>query len=1441
VKDCLGNLLGGVLVTFTAPSSGASGTFAGATNTVTATTNSSGVATAAAFTANSVVGAYTVNATVSGTSASAAFSLTNLAGPAATLTVTAYPSPVTAGTANNLTVTALDASHNTATGYRGTVHFTSIDAQAVPPANYTFSAADNGVHTFSATLKTAGTQSLMGTDTVTSTITGSQTGITVTAATAATLTVTGYPNPVTAGTANNFTVTALDAFNNTATGYRGTVHFTSSDAQAVLPANYTFTAADNGVHTFSATLKTAGTQSLTATDTVASTITGSQTSIVVNAPTANLSSASLAFGNQRINTTGTPAMNVSVTNSGGAPLSIAGIALTGTDLTHYILTAAANGAVRACVLAADTLAPGGSCNVALQFKPTSTGTHNNAFVTFTDNANANGTPGTHQNVALTGSGTSPVAVVASSLPFGNQTINQTATLPLTVTNNGTDNLNLASTNAVVISGTDASFFGIGAGTTCTADSAINPGNSCTINLTFAPTTLRSYGPATLTITDDSGAVVGSTQPVSLTGAGVTSTVNFAPSIVQFGNHRVNTTCTAPMTSVLTNSGSTTLSITNAALDTTTGNSGDFLLVPTATGVTDCRTVSTVAAGASCTIAVAFMPTAIGARSATVKVTDSATGSPHTFTLTGSGIAPIAMPSPTTVTFTNQITSTTSAAQTVTLTNSGTDVLHMATVAIDPASTNASDFAMASGGNNPCVAGMTIGSTSGSNTCTVSITFTPVAAGARGPAVLKITDDSGAVTGSVQSVNLSGTGVTPPTATPSPTSLTFSSQPTTATSAAQNITLSNTGGAPLNITSITITGTNLSEFAFASPATTCPTGSTGRQVAPASSCVLSVTFSPTGTGTRTASISIAVTGIASPAPIALTGTGTAPDLAIAKSHSGNFEVGVNGVYTIKLTNNGTAATQQQITVTDTLPAGLTFVSGTGTGWTCNASGQMVTCTNPGPINMGTANASTITLAVTPTLIAFANSPLTNTASVADLGDSGTGTADKQANDQPTVITAPDVAVTMTHAAGTDFVVNWNGTYTIKVTNNGTGPTKGPVNVSASFPTGLKYFSSNSSGWTCSVDPQKPQSANCVYSGAMLAPAGVGSSTLILNVSVAPNAIMVTTPAATGFMARSDATVSDSNDSSPTGTDKTAIDTVNLDNAVPTLASFSPALGLIAGATTDQTITLTGTGLNTSTVVNFGTFAITGGSLTPNTPPGTSLTVTIPHINLASAGNVTVTTTNPVNPTTSNGGGTNLAAQNQTFPVVALATLVPSSGTPNPAPVVAGTPYMLQMNLSLSPTGATLPGDVTISCSFPAAETGAKCTPNPASIPHGSSSASSLSTMVAITAIPTNATSSSPVPSRPGPSSPYLLWYVAGFMMSMASLLWVTRQRTRQFQRAPVYLALVLLIFGAGALVGCTTSPAAGPTPTPAGPSTITVTATAADGASVSATVPITVSN
>jgi hypothetical protein len=294
------------------------------------------------------------------------------AAAAASLKVSGYPSPTTAGTSHTFKVVAEDAYGNTATSYTGTVTFSSSDAKAVLPANYTFVSGDHGVHTFSATFKTAGTQSITATDTKTGSITGTQSGITVNPAAASTLAVTGFPSPTTAGVSHSFTVTALDPYGNIATGYTGTVHFTSSDGKAGLPANYTFTTGsgkDNGVHTFSATLKTAGTPSITATDTKTGSITGTQSGITVNpagathlsisAPTSVKQGQAFtftvtmldAFGNVATGYTGT----VHFTSSDGMALLPANYTFTSADAGVHTFTTTLNTAGSQSLTATDTV------------------------------------------------------------------------------------------------------------------------------------------------------------------------------------------------------------------------------------------------------------------------------------------------------------------------------------------------------------------------------------------------------------------------------------------------------------------------------------------------------------------------------------------------------------------------------------------------------------------------------------------------------------------------------------------------------------------------------------------------------------------------------------------------------------------------------------------------------------------------------------------------------------------------------------------------------------------------------------------------------------------------------------------------------------------------------------------------------------------------------
>jgi hypothetical protein len=189
--------------------------------------------------------------------------------------ITAQASSIV-GTAFNFTVTALDASNNVAAKYAGTVQVTSTDLQAVlSPLN---SRLVNGMGTFSATMKTAGGQTITATDTVAASITGTSAPIDVSASLGPHFSVTAPAND-TAGTSFNFTVTALDGANKSLPSYSGTVAFTSSDGQASLPVNSTLT---NGTGSFSATMKTAGSQVVIAADTVTASMTGTSNSINVS-------------------------------------------------------------------------------------------------------------------------------------------------------------------------------------------------------------------------------------------------------------------------------------------------------------------------------------------------------------------------------------------------------------------------------------------------------------------------------------------------------------------------------------------------------------------------------------------------------------------------------------------------------------------------------------------------------------------------------------------------------------------------------------------------------------------------------------------------------------------------------------------------------------------------------------------------------------------------------------------------------------------------------------------------------------------------------------------------------------------------------------------------------------------------------------------------------
>jgi hypothetical protein len=202
------------------------------------------------------------------------------------------PEQTRVGQQTPVDVVALNAANHVVTNYTGTVHFTSSNTgNALTgdtlPADYTFTAGDHGRHLFFETPQTAGTQTVTATDTTTSSITGSV-SLQVNPAAVATHFIVVAPENVQAGQSTPVLVAALDASNHVVPNYTGTIKLTSSDGGATLngatlPANYTFTTSDHGVHVFDVTFANTGPQTVTATDTANSSVTGT-VSVTVNPP-----------------------------------------------------------------------------------------------------------------------------------------------------------------------------------------------------------------------------------------------------------------------------------------------------------------------------------------------------------------------------------------------------------------------------------------------------------------------------------------------------------------------------------------------------------------------------------------------------------------------------------------------------------------------------------------------------------------------------------------------------------------------------------------------------------------------------------------------------------------------------------------------------------------------------------------------------------------------------------------------------------------------------------------------------------------------------------------------------------------------------------------------------------------------------------------------------
>jgi uncharacterized repeat protein (TIGR01451 family) len=228
---------------------------------------------------------------------------------------------------------------------------------------------------------------------------------------------------------------------------------------------------------------------------------------------------------------------------------------------------------------------------------------------------------------------------------------------------------------------------------------------------------------------------------------------------------------------------------------------------------------------------------------------------------------------------------------------------------------------------------------------------------------------------------------------------------------------------------------------------------------------------------------------------VTGGGIPPtiDLTISKSISPDpIATGGTATYTITVSNLGSGASSELITVTDALPANLTTSSTpSGLGWDCRASTPTtVNCMTSSSIAAAPGSAPAITVPVIVGVVE--GTSVSNTVTVSGGGDVDTS------NNSFSLITgvnAPNLTVSKSASPST-FTQGQSGSYLITASNIGTGPSSGPVTVTESLPTGVTWSSFSGTGWSCPSPPV------CTYTSAIAA--GTSAPTLTISVNVTAGA-------------------------------------------------------------------------------------------------------------------------------------------------------------------------------------------------------------------------------------------------------------------------------------------------------------------------------------------------
>ncbi len=534
------------------------------------------------------------------------------------------------------------------------------------------------------------------------------------------------------------------------------------------------------------------------------------------APSLAASPSNIAFGSVTNGNT-SAATTVTVTNSGSGAAT--GMAYTNSNAALWIITSKTCGA---------SIAAGASCTLNIAYKPGASGANDSGTYSATGTGNF--------SVSLSGSSPSAstpanLSVSPPSAAFGSVTVgSSSATQSFTVSNTGT-----TGATGIALTGTNNTEFVV-SGNTCTATLA--GGGNCTFNVKYTPTGTGADN-ATLSIAYTSGTTVN----ISMTGTGAAAAVaalQATPVSLAFGTATVGSTSATQSISV-TNTGGATAT----ALALANGDATHFVVSANTCG-------TTLAAGASCSLAVAYKPNAVGANNASLTFS-YAGGTNVTVQMAGTGSAaptPNLATTPSGGTFGTVTVGQASAPLAVTLNNTGGAAANGVTFN----NSNAAEFIVSA---NTCGATVNAGAS-----CAFNVTYTPTAPGADS-ATLTIN----ATGGSAVVMALSGTGTSsaPQVGQLSlPAAITMSDTQVGTTSFARTVTISNLGPGPVNVLSI-VSG-NPAEFAL---------GSNGCGTVQANTaCTFDLTFKPAAAGTRAASVTITSNGVSSPQVLAVNGMGTA---------------------------------------------------------------------------------------------------------------------------------------------------------------------------------------------------------------------------------------------------------------------------------------------------------------------------------------------------------------------------------------------------------------------------------------------------------------------------------------------------------------------------------------------------------------------------------------